>query len=136
MKKNISAIALAVAGIATQDAFATVSNSVIALGSQIQIGCTAPSAIGGVVYSIDASALNTYTQVSDAIALPSGVSTSASCSYALNQIQAQTSVGGSAAGRWLAAGSIAGSPTAGASPVNLTIPGSGYSLQAFTFIAQ
>jgi hypothetical protein len=133
VKKNVTALALAIAGMTAQDAFATISNSAIAVGAQIQIGCTAPSATGATVYSIDNTAQNAGV-VSDTMALPSGVSAGASCSYAINQFAAQTGVT-STVGRWVAAGA-SGSTANGSTAVNVTIPGSGYSLQTYTFVAQ
>ena len=133
MKKNVTALALALAGMTAQDAFATVSTSAVVYGSQIQIGCTAPSPTGATVYSIDNAAINSANQA-DVIALPSGVSAGASCSYAINQFNAQTGVGAST-GKWVGAQN-SNSTNTGVSPVNVTIPGSGYSLQAFTFVAQ
>ena len=134
MKKNVTALALAFAGMTAQDAFATISASSIALGSQIQIGCNAPSATGATVYSIDNTASNAGV-VADTVALPSGVSAGASCSYAINQLAAATGIA-TTGGKWVGVGQGSVSVTSGVSPVNVTIPGSGYSLQAFTFVAQ
>ena len=132
MKKNVTALALALAGMTAQDAFAAISATAIPAGSQVQIGCTAPSATGATIYSIDNSASNSGL-VSDSIALPSGVSAGASCSYAINQFATTTVTGG---GRWVAAGGNTSSVVGGQTAVNVTIPGSGYSLQAYTFVAQ
>jgi hypothetical protein len=135
VNKKVTALALAVAGFATQDAFATVTYSAVSVGSVLQIGCTAPGATGATVYSIDANAINTLA-AQDTIQLPSGVSAGASCSYALGQIAQFASLTGTNTGRWVAAGlTVTGSAT-GAAPVNITIPGSGYSLQQYTFVAQ
>ena len=137
MKKNFTALAIAVAGMTAQDAFATISASAVLQGTQVQIGCTAPSATGATVYSIDANALNTALNptVSDTIALPSGVSAGASCTLA---ISAMTNASIGNGGKWVAPAVSAtlSTTTAGVSPVNITIPGSGYSLQAYTFVAQ
>ena len=135
MKKNVTAIALAVAGLASQNAFATVSIQAVSAGSSIQIGCTAPSATGATVYSIDAQQVNGLG-AQDSIALPSGVSAGASCTFALNQLAAVVSVTGPATGKWVNAGATAGTSGIGFSPLNVTIPGSGYSLQQYTLVAQ
>lgn len=136
MKKNFTAIALAVAGMTAQDAFATIATTAIAAGSQLQIGCTAPSAGGATVYSIDNSANNTGVGV-DFMALPTGVAAGASCAYAINQLIAAQSLTSTTTGRWVGVGATSGATgTTGISPVNVTIPGSGYSLQAYTFVAQ
>ena len=133
MKKNVTALALAIASMTAQNAFATISASAVAVGSQVQIGCTAPSATGATIYSIDNTASNAGV-VADTIALPSGVSAGASCSYAINQFAAATGITPTA-GKWVNVGNTTVT-TAGVSPVSLTIPNSGYSLQAFTFVAQ
>lgn len=136
MKKNVTALALAVAGMAAQDAFATISSSAVVAGSQVQIGCTAPGATGATVYSIDNSAWNAGlgTPASDVIALPSGVSAGASCSFVVNQFATYTAAG---SGRWVAVGGATGTAAPlGQTAVNVTIPGSGYSLQTYTFVAQ
>jgi len=138
MKKQVTALALAAASFGAQDAFATVAAFSVVQGTQIQIGCTAPSATGATVYSIDANAINALGS-QDVIALPSGVTTGANCSYALNQIAAVTSLaGGAATGRWVASGVVPNTNAnpIGASAVNVTIPGSGYSLVTYTFVAQ
>ena len=138
MKKNVTALALVAAGFAAQNAYATVSALAVSQGSQIQIGCTAPSATGATVYSIDATQINALGSA-DTIAMPSGVSAGASCSFALNTLAAVTSVAGSStAGRWVGVGlGVVGATAAvGANPVNVTIPGSGYSLIAYTLVAQ
>ena len=134
MKKNFTALAIAVAGMTAQDAFATISSTAILNGTQVQIGCTAPSATGATVYSIDNTALNTglIPTVSDTIALPSGVSAGATCATALSAM-GQASIGNG--GKWVGPGQ-SGTTNLGVSPVNITIPNSGYSLQAFTFVAQ
>ena len=135
MKKNFTALAIAVAGMTAQDAFA-VSASAITNGTQVQIGCTAPSALGATVYSIDASAIDPATNptVANAVALPSSVTAGASCTAAISAM-VQASIG--TGGKWVAPGSVAvTTTTVGVSPLNITIPGSGYSLQAYTFVAQ
>jgi len=134
VKKNFTAIALAVAGMTAQDAFATIAATSIVAGSQIQIGCTAPSATGATVYSIDNSA-NSSSNGVDFMALPTGVTAGASCAYAINQLIAAQSLTSTTTGRWVGA-TATGTATVGATPVNVTIPGSGYSLQAYTFVAQ
>jgi len=138
MNKNVTALALAVASLGAQEAFATVAQYAVTAVATVQIGCTAPSAAGATVYSVDAYSNNALGQ-SDTIVLPTGVSAGANCSYALNQLSAATSVAGSAtAGRWVSAGAALSTGTApfGSSPVNITIPGSGYSLVTYTFVAQ
>lgn len=134
VKKNISAIALAVAGFAAQDAFATIAASSVTAGTQIQIGCTLPGPTGATVYSIDAVAFNGSTFVSDTIALPNGVSAGASCGLALNQLNGATGVTGPSTGKWVAQGST--NTNVGVSPINATNQTSGYSLVAYTFVAQ
>jgi len=136
VKKNFTALAIAVAGMTAQDAFATISATALTTGTQVQIGCTAPAANGATVYSLDTSALNTSLNptVNDAIALPSGVSVGAACSQALSAM-GLASIGASSTGRWVAPG-VTTTSGSGVSPVNITIPGSGYSLQAYTFVVQ
>jgi len=136
VNKKVTALALAVAGFATQDAFATVTAGAVSAGSVLQIGCTAPSSTGATVYSIDANQINILGS-QDTIALPSGVSTGASCSYALGQINGVASLTSTATGRWVGVSTVTnGTLSTGAAPVNVTIPGSGYSLQQYTFVAE
>lgn len=136
MKKNFTALAIAVAGMTAQDAFATIAATALTTGTQLQIGCTAPASTGATVYSIDASALNTDLNptVNDVIALPAGVSAGAPCSQALSALGLATIAAGGT-GRWVAPG-VTVTTGSGVSPVNITIPGSGYSLQAYTFVVQ
>lgn len=136
MNKKVTALALAVAGLATQDAFATVTAGAVSAGSVLQIGCTAPGPTGSTVYSIDANQVNILGS-QDTIALPSGVSAGANCSYALGQINAVGSLTGTATGKWVGVNTVTnGTLATGAAPVNVTIPGSGYSLQQYTFVAE
>ncbi len=88
----------------------------------VVLGCGVPSAGTTVatVYSVDAvsSAGSTYT-----ISLPTAVAVGSSCAGAIAALGNESLNG------------YFFSSTAGYSPVNQAIPGSGYSLQAFTFEA-
>lgn len=135
MKKHVYVSALALAsGLAAQDASATVAMASVTQGTIVSIGCTAPSSTGATVYSIDASAQNS-SSAADSIALPSGVTAGGSCSQALNQMYSLRTLTPTGSGYWSSA-STTSTTNAGVSPVNITIPGSGYSLQQFTFVAQ
>ena len=133
MKKNVTAIALAVASIMSQDSFAAQAASTQAAGTQVQIGCTLPAATGATVYSIDNTVA--ITGGTDTITLPAGVSAGASCSLALNAMAAATGIGNVAGGKWVAAG-VTNAVPVGVSPAGLTQSNSGYALQAFTFVIQ
>ena len=133
MNKKFTALAIAAAGLAAQESHASVTLSAAAIGSVIEIGCTAPGTGGATVYSIDAGAYSGSTI--DTITMPAGVSVGASCGYAINLLTSQTTVSGSTAGAIVPAGQNL-TLKIGPSPVNLTIPSSGYSLQQYTFITQ
>ena len=140
MNKKISAIALVAAGFVAQNAHATIAGSVVSIGSQIAMGCSVPTGTNGsTVYSLDINQLNAaYTSAGlsgvDVVALPSGVSIGATCNFAVSALNSVNNLS-TVAGKWVAAGSTS-SASVGASPVNVTVPGSGYSLQAYTFVAQ
>ncbi len=144
MKKSLSMLAIAAAGLVVeQNANAVIAPSSVAVATQISVGCTVPTgANGSTVYSIDAQAFNgvlTAAGVSglDTISLPSGVSVGATCDYAINQLIAATGITSVVSGKWVNAGATAGATVAtGATPTNITIPGTGYSLQQYTFVAQ
>ena len=137
MKKNVTAVALAVASIMSQDSFAAQAASTQPVGTQVQIGCTLPAATGATVYSIDNTVA--ITGGTDTITLPAGVSAGASCSLALNAMSGATGIGSTStagsAGKWVATGVSTGTPV-GVSPAGLTQSNSGYALQAFTFVIQ
>ena len=142
MNKSLSMLALAAAGLVVeQNANAVLAPSSVAAATQISIGCTVPTgANGSTIYSIDAQAINSVLTAAgqsglDTISLPSGVSLGATCDYAINQLVAATGITSAVTGKWVNAGNSGVSST-GATPVNITIPGTGYSLQQYTFIAQ
>lgn len=98
-------------------AHATVSP---AANNTILVGCTAPSPTGATVYSVDSAILN--GSVTDELTLPTGVVAGNACGVALNALNGVTCATGKT---WVT------SPM-----VNVTISGSGYSLQQFQFICQ
>ena len=89
-------------------------------GNTVLVGCAASSPTGAIVYSIDSAILN--GSAPDSLTLPSGVSTGNACGVALNALSGVTCATGKT---WVA------SPM-----VNVTISGTGYSLQQFQFICQ
>jgi hypothetical protein len=134
VKKNVTAIAMAVASIVSQESFgATVAASSVAMGSQVQIGCTLPATSGATVYSIDN--LQVGSGGNDTIGLPTAVALNASCSVAINAMNATSNLGTTGAGKWVAQ-SVTNATSVGVSPAALTQSNSGYSLQAYTFVAQ
>ena len=134
MKKNVTAIAMAVASIVSQESFgAAVAASSVSLGSQVQIGCTLPATGGATVYSIDN--LQVGSGGNDTITLPAAVALNASCSVAINAMNAARNLGANA-GSWVANGTGTTGSAVGVSPAALTQSNSGYSLQAYTFVAQ
>ena len=133
MKKNVTAIAMAVASIVSQESFGTaISAGAVSLGAQVQIGCTLPASGGATVYSIDNYQIGTGGAAQDTITLPSAVALNASCSVAINAMNAASNLTGTSAGKW----NTATAAPVGVSPAALTQSNSGYSLQAFTFVAQ
>ena len=133
MKKNVTALAIAVAGLTVGSANAAVPQISVAAGAQIQIGCTAPSAGGSVVYSIDAGYIN--STLPDTITMPTGVSAGVSCGQALNVLLGQVSVAGSSVGRRTNVNNGTTTPSLGAGS-NVVVPGTGYSLVTYTLVAQ
>ena len=134
MKKNVTAIAMAVASIVSQESFgAAVAASSVSLGSQVQIGCTLPATGGATVYSIDN--LQVGSGGNDTITLPAAVALNASCSVAINAMNATSNLG-TVAGKWVAQSVTGAATSVGVSPAALTQSNSGYSLQAYTFVAQ
>ena len=147
MKKNLTAIAITLAGFGVQDAFAAVTASA---GTVVTIGCSAPSSTGATVYSIDQGTLD-LTGASNTTILPTLVATGVNCAFALNQMNTATftsvatsTIPSSAAARWVSAGTTVvptvgnttNTVTTGNTAINVTVPNSGYSLQAYTFVAQ
>ena len=139
--KKISAIALAVAGLASfETQAATVAAANASAGTQISIGCTVPSgANGSTVYSADTTTYNAagagYGAPVDTVILPAGVTVGGSCNTALNSIN-QSQAGAASNGHWVQVGEHNATVATGASLVNITVPGTGYSLQSYTFVAQ
>lgn len=101
---------------------ASVASATVApvAGNTILVGCAASSPTGAAVYSVD----NSITNGSgiDSLTIPSAVVTGASCTVALNALSGVTCATGKT---WVA------DPM-----VNVTISGSGYSLQQFQFTCQ
>lgn len=114
-KNTIMIAALAFAGVSS--VHATVAP---VAGNTVLVGCTAPSQTGATVYSID-SAIQNGSGV-DSLTLPTSVVTGAACGVALNALNSVTCATGKT---WVA------NPL-----VNVTISGSGYSLQQFQFTCQ
>jgi len=136
MNKKLTALAALAVTVAAQNAHATILGSGVTAGMTLQIGCTAPAAGGATVYSVDANVVDS-TGASNTLPLPTGVAAGNNCTYALNQLLQVTSLTSTATGRWVNAGNLNTTTIgAGATPVNITIPGSGYSLQAYTLVAQ
>lgn len=102
--------------------FVAVAHATVApvANNTIFVGCTAPATTGALVYSVD----NSITNGSgiDTLTIPSAVVTGASCTVALNALNGVTCATGKT---WVA------NPL-----VNVTISGSGYSLQQFQFTCQ
>ena len=91
-----------------------------AAGNVVLIGCSASSPTGAAVYSIDNAIVN-GSGIAE-LTLPTAVVTGASCGVALNALNGVTCATGKT---WVA------NPM-----VNVTISGSGYSLQQFQFTCQ
>ena len=86
----------------------------------VLVGCTASSPTGATVYSVDSAILN--GSATDELSLPTGVAAGNACGVALNALSGVTCATGKT---WGVSG-----------PVNVTISGSGYSLQQFTALCQ
>lgn len=91
-----------------------------AVGNEVHVGCTAPGPSGAFVYSLDNTVI--ASGVLNTITLPDGVATGASCTAAINALNGTTCV---SSHTWSAS-----------APINVTISGSGYSLQQFVFTCQ
>ena len=98
-------------------AHATVSP---AAGNTVLVGCAASSPTGAIVYSVDNAILN--GSGTDSLTLPTGVAAGNACGVSLNALSGVTCATGKT---WVA------SPM-----VNVTISGTGYSLQQFQFTCQ
>lgn len=86
----------------------------------VLVGCSASSPTGATVYSVDSAILN--GSATDALDLPTGVAVGNACGVALNALSGVTCATGKT---WLVSG-----------PTNITISGSGYSLQQFSALCQ
>jgi len=135
MNKKLTALAALAVSVAAQNAQATLTTAQVSAGMALQIGCTAPAAGGATVYSIDANVVDS-TGASNTLPLPTGVAAGSSCTYAINQLLQTTTLTSTSTGRWFNSGNTGGTVGTGATPVNITIPGSGYSLQTYTLVAQ
>ena len=91
-----------------------------AVGNEVHVGCTAPGPSGAVVYSLDNSVI--ASGVLNTITLPDGVAAGASCTAAINALNATACA---SSHTWVVS-----------APFNVTISGSGYSLQQFVFTCQ
>lgn len=102
--------------------FVAVASATVApvAGNTVLIGCAAPSPTGAIVYSVD-NAITNGSGV-DSLTIPAAVVPGASCTVALNALSGVTCATGK---------------TWESDPVvNVTISGSGYSLQQFQFLCQ
>ena len=91
-----------------------------AANNMVLVGCSASNPTGAIVYSVDSAILN--GSATDNLSLPTGVATGNACGVALNALSGVTCATGKT---WAVTG-----------PVNVTISGSGYSLQQFTALCQ
>lgn len=90
-------------------------------GNIVTVGCTADSPSGASVYSVNSAILN--GSGTDALTLPTGVASGNACGVALNALSGVTCATGKT---WVLVNE----------PTNVTISGSGYSLQQFVFRCQ
>ena len=90
-------------------------------GNIVTVGCTADSPSGATVYSVNSAILN--GSATDELTLPTGVAAGNACGVSLNALSAVTCATGKT---WVLVNE----------PTNVTISGSGYSLQQFVFRCQ